>query len=364
MGIGEDEDAADAEVLQVHADFARHPDSEADGRDGHLESGFPVHGRHYPRVTKIRVPTARLHPAVLEAKLRDRVPGYNSPLTIALGTQLYEGGADAGRRQQRAVDALVRIRGVTGLNLQWIDEVHEHPALETVAVLRQDSRTITGLPVRRKPIMPELFDALADAASFRACRYFGFFNADIVVTQAAIDAIEREGKETYGFSRMDFDETGRDLGLMPDGLDMFVFTVDWWRRERRRFRAYVLAEWFYDPVFGAILMCHGDGLILNRNGEIRHEAHPQAPSQGPMSRYNGYLAALDSRYFSLWARYRHRLDEARAQGASDADERAIQRDVFVWRPSLAAALWQTGRSVKATWRYRRLRAAAARELIP
>jgi hypothetical protein len=285
-------------------------------------------------------------------------------LTLVLGTQFYAGDADALRRQQRAMDALLRLRGVTPLNIQWVDEVYERREIETVAVLRQDSRTITGLAVRRKPVMPELFDALAEAASARGSRYFGFFNADIVITQAAVDAIEREGKETYAFSRMDYDrESGRDLGVMPDGLDMFVFTVEWWRRHRHRFRPYVLAEWFYDPVFGAILMCHGDGLILNREGEIRHEAHPNLPPSGLLSHYNGYLAALDSRYFSLWARYRHHLGAARSRNATEFDERALQRDTFVWRPSLSASVWQAGRSLRATLGYRRLRSRMARELL-
>jgi hypothetical protein len=285
-------------------------------------------------------------------------------LTLVLGTQFYAGDAEALRRQQGALDALLLLRDVTPLNVQWVDDVYERRELETVAVLRQDSRTITGLAVRRKPIMPELFDALADAASSRGSRYFGFFNADILISQAAVDAVEREGKETYAFSRMDYDRaTGRDLGLMPDGLDVFVLTVEWWHRHRHRFRAYILGEWFYDPVFGAILMCHGDGLILNREGEIRHEAHPALPPSGVMSHYNGYLAALDSRYFSLWARYRHLLGAARSHDATESDERALQRDTFVWRPSLSASVWQAGRSLRATLRYRRLHARMARELL-
>jgi hypothetical protein len=283
-------------------------------------------------------------------------------LTLVLGTQFYAGDAEALRRQQRAMDALLLLHDVTPLNIQWVDEAYDRPELETVAVLRHDSRAVTGLAVRRKPIMPELFDALADASVLRGSRYFGFFNADILISQEAIDAVEREGKETYGFSRMDFDPgTGRDLGMMPDGLDMFVFTVEWWRRHRHRFRAYILAEWFYDPVFGAILMCHGDGLILNRLGEIRHEVHPHQPPSGLMAHYNGYLAALDSRYFSLWVRYREGLRAARSHHATESDERALQRDVFVWQPSLPASVWQAGRSLKATLRYRRLRARTARD---
>ena len=284
-------------------------------------------------------------------------------MTVLLGTQFYAGSADAMRRQEQAIDALLRLRDVALVNLQWVDEVYERPEIETLAVLRQDSRTVTGLPVGRKPIMPELFDALAGAAAARGCRYFGFLNADILVSQAAIDVIAREARDAYAFSRREVDaETGRELSLILNGLDLFVFAAEWWRRERHRFRPYILAEWFYDCVFGALMACHGDGLILNRDGEIRHEAHPHAPS-GPLAQYNGYLAALDAPYFSLWVGYRQRLDELRQRGASEADERALQREIFVWRPSWPSLLVHVGRQLKARWRYRRLHAEMVRDLL-
>jgi hypothetical protein len=284
-------------------------------------------------------------------------------MTVLLGTQFYAGSADARRRQEQAIDALLRLRDVALVNLQWVDEVYERPEIETLPVLRQDSRTVTRLPVGRKPIMPEVFDALAGAASARGCRYFGFLNADILVSQAAIDVIAREERDGYAFSRRDIEaDTGRELGLMLNGLDLFVFADEWWRRERHRFRPYILAEWFYDCVFGALMACHGDGLILNRDGEIRHEAHPRTLS-GPLAHYNGYLAALDAPYFSLWVRYSQRLDELRQRGASEADERALQREIFVWRPSWPSLLVHVGRQLKARWRYRRLHGEMVRDLL-
>src|SRR5262245_26474575 len=111
------------------------------------------------------------------------------------------------RRQRAAVDAVTALNGVTPINLQWTGEedARKETDMETLAILRHDSRTVTGLPLRRKPIMPEIFDALAAAASERGCRYFAFYNADIIVTQSAIDAIADGGRQAYGFSRMDFD---------------------------------------------------------------------------------------------------------------------------------------------------------------
>jgi hypothetical protein len=283
-------------------------------------------------------------------------------MSLLIGAQFYAGPPDAARRQEQAIEALLRLRGVTRLNIQWVNEVYEHPAIETLAVLRHDSRTVTRLPVRRKPIMPELFDALAAAAATRGCRYFGFVNADILVSQAAVDLITREQRDAYAFSRLDIEpETGRALNLILNGLDLFAFTVDWWRRERHRFRRYILAEWFYDCVFGALIVCHGNGMIVNRDGEIRHEAHPQAPS-GLLAHYNGYLAALDAPYFSLWVRYRNRLDELRKRHAPLMEELALQRETFVWRPSVVDRLVHVGRQLKARWRYRQVYAEMSREL--
>ncbi len=284
-------------------------------------------------------------------------------MTLALGTQVYDGAPDAMARQARAVEALLSLRNVVPLNVQWADAPYEWAGLETIAVLRHDSATVTGLPMRRrKPIMPELFDALADAAAARGCPTFGFLNADIIVSQRAVDLVAGENNDGCMFSRMDFDPiSGNDRGIMLNGLDLFVFAVSWWRRERRRFRPYILGEWFYDPVFAAILLCHGRGTIVNRAGEIRHAMHQHAP-HGPLSHYNGYLAALDAGYFSLWAQYRSRLDALRARGASADEERTLQREIFRWRPSLAERTVQAGRSAKAWFRYQSLRGEMRRAL--
>jgi hypothetical protein len=283
-------------------------------------------------------------------------------MSIVLGSQFYAGALDAARRQERAVEGLLRLRGVTLLNVQWMDDVYERPEIETLPVLRRDSRTVTRRLVRRKPIMPEVFDALSAAAAARGCRYFGFVNADILVSQAAIDVINREQRDAYAFSRVDIEpETGRELSLVLNGLDLFAFSVEWWRHERHRFRPYVLAEWFYDCVFGALIVCHGNGLILNRDGEIRHEAHPQQRPSGLLSHYNGYLAALDAPYFSLWVRYRNRLDELRQRRAPRVEELALQRETFVWRPSAWKRVVHAGRCGLATWRYRQIYSRMSRE---
>jgi hypothetical protein len=275
-------------------------------------------------------------------------------MTIVLGTQFYEGQGGAMRRQQQALDAVVRLAGVEPLNVQWHDQAYDRAGIETIAALRQDSLTVTGLKGRRKPVLPELFDVLAAVAAARNHRYFGFFNADIAVTQAAVDTILRSRKQAYAFSRLDIDECGRDLSIATAGLDLFAFDADWWAENRRRFRPYILGERCFDNVFAAILMCHGDGLILNRHGEIRHEAHPST-WHGAFDEHNVYLATLDAPYFTLWVTYWERLMSARARVASEAEELALQQDVFVLRRSIPSRIWHAGRCVKARWRLQRQR---------
>ena len=275
-------------------------------------------------------------------------------MNILIGTQFYRADADTMRRQADAAASLKALRGVEIVSVQWRDESFPFADVETLAVLEQDCRTVARAPGPRKPILAEVFDALATEARRRGCRWFAFVNSDIVVLQAAIDAMRREQKQTYAFSRRDFRrETGEDAALVTAGLDLFAMEVDWWAAHRRRFRPYILGEWFYDCVFGAILMTFGDGLILNRGGEIRHELHGHGVPNvnSPSAIFNGYLAALDAPLFSLWAHYHAHLVDLRARGASEAEERALVAAGFVWNPSIAATVWHAGRCAKARIRY-------------
>jgi hypothetical protein len=274
---------------------------------------------------------------------------------ILLGTQLYGASGDARRRQDRSVESLIGLPGAAAVNVQFGDAVFEQPGLETLPVLRQDARTVTALPGRRKPIATEVFSALAEAARARGLRWFGYLNADIMVTSRALDIV-REGRDTYAFSRQDVDDRGARLGIVTSGLDFFVFDVGWWERHRRRFRPYVLGECAFDNVYASMMMCHSNGAIVNREPGIFHERHASGAG-GPFADYNWFLAALDSPYFTLWVRYWEQLTAARARGAEPAEEEAIRQRVFVWRRSPAAWAVQAGRSLKARVRFARQRRA-------
>lgn len=279
---------------------------------------------------------------------------------MLVGTHLYDGNGDATRRQQFAMSWLQRLPGVEGLNVQFRSQpCSPGPGIETLASLEQDSFRTAGPGKQRKPLTREIFDTLADVARARGHRYFAYVNSDIIVLPDAIEVIERLGRETYAISRHDIapgSAPSLDGGeLLTSGLDMFVISIDWWKRHRRRFRPYVVGDACWDNVYTAIMMCHSDGVILNRERMILHERHAASRHDSTATaRYNGFMAALDARYFSLWCLYWTRLEQIRASGASERDEQALRDEVFVWQPSAVSAVRQTVRSLQARLQFRRL----------
>jgi hypothetical protein len=283
---------------------------------------------------------------------------------VLIGLQLHEGDASATRRQQHAVEALGRLSGVDCLNVQFRNRRPvTHSEIETAALLTRDSTSFTAANGRPKPLTLEMFDVLARTAARRGRRFFAYINSDIIVTPAALAAVRARGCQTHAISRSDVDHVDGDTAVRPPltaGVDMFVVDVDWWKRHRHRFRPYVIGDACWDNVYTAIMMCHSDGAILNREPLILHERHPVAWNAAtPTAHYNGFLAALDARYFSLWATYWYRLEHARTHGP--IDEEALRREVFVWRRSVWAAMHQAGRNARAWMRYRRQRSPSTAE---
>ena len=273
---------------------------------------------------------------------------------MLIGLNLFNGDAGATKRQSAACDALLELDGVVPLNIQFEDgnDSCSDPRLGSLPALATDSTHVTGSNRRRKPIASEIFDVLASAAQARGLRYFAYINSDIVVTRALVDHVQRGARDTYAVSRCDVgDQSAGDM--MTAGQDMFVVSVQWWQRNRSRFRPYIIGEACWDNVYTALMMCHSDGVLLNRDPLIMHERHAAMwCDTTPEARYNGMLAALDARYFHLWSQYWHRLEAVRAAGD---DEGRLAREIFVWKRSAPDALRQFVRNARARRRYRRLR---------
>ena len=275
---------------------------------------------------------------------------------MLIGLNLFDGDAGAIKRQAAACEALAALDGIEIVNVQF-ERGHrrEAPGITTLAQLVADSTVVTGSSGRRKPIALEMFDVLAAAADARRCQKFAYINSDVVVTPALVQAVRKAGKETYAVSRSDVGggESGR---MVTAGQDMFVVSVEWWRRNRARFRPYILGEACWDNVYTAVMMCHSDGALLNRDPLLLHERHAAVwRDPTPGARYNGYLAALDARYFDLWSRYWHRLEQLRRAGAPREAEADLARDTFMWKRSMPDAVRQFIRGARARRRYRRLR---------
>jgi len=271
---------------------------------------------------------------------------------LTIGTRFYPAAADSERRQAHAREALVALEGVHRVNLQFNDEAFRPEGFETRAVLRLDSIRVTGGGRVRKPIVSEMFDALADAAAERGHRYFAYLNADIEVAQSAVARIVTGGRDAYAFCRMDLAPGIREpREVLLLGLDLFAADVAWWRRERRRFRPYIAGEALWDNVYAALMACHGRAVIFDRDPGIFHEQHAQSWGGGLYAEYNGYLAALDAPYFSRWAHYVAALQAERAGGPA-VDRDRLREEVF-GRPLLRGLDWprHLARDLRARLRY-------------
>jgi hypothetical protein len=277
----------------------------------------------------------------------------SAPARVLVGTHTWAASADAARRNAHGIASLQALCDADIVNVQFRDRPHEHPGVETLARLRRDSNLLVGRTGPRKPLMVDLFDALAHEAVARARPYFCFTNTDILISQPAIDWILQSAKEAYIFSRRNFDgTTGAPTTIEFAGYDVYAIRPAWWFRHRHRFRPYIAGEGIWDEVYTTILMCHSEAAIENRLSLVRHEAHPMVPVPSKeFGRYIQMLSAFDARYFSIWCRYYVGVTAMREAGAGPEEEEAFARAVFVWRPGAADRVIQIARTAKAVARY-------------
>lgn len=258
---------------------------------------------------------------------------------------------DTARREAAAQASLAALASshVECVNLGYVDDPPSEAALPQRRVLTRDAPRVAGVPGARKPVIPEMLDALATEASARGIPRIGLVNGDIIVLPEAIARVAALDRPAAAIARVDVGGGAPDADLLY-GVDMFVFDLAFWRRERRRFRPYLLGEAVWDNVYAAIAICHG-GILLNRERLILHDRHPSATPGSPFERYVHLLAARDRSYFTLWCHYVARAEALRARGGSADEESALQREVFR-APGAAAAAMDIGRA--AWWRAKRM----------
>jgi hypothetical protein len=257
---------------------------------------------------------------------------------ILLGTSI-SGKGDAARRErdaQASLHSLSNCGAAVCVNLGFAGEASTTAILPTLPILTHDARTVTGVQGARKPVVSEMIDALAAEAGRRGLTRIGIVNGDIVVTASALARDAECNAPCAAFSRTDLGGGEPEVNLLY-GVDMFTFDVAFWRRERRRFRPYLLGEPVWDNVYGAIVACHG-GTLFNRERLILHQRHLSASESSVYRSYVQRLAARDSSYFTLWCAYVERAAALRARGGRAQEEYALQRTTFVAPGPAASAL--------------------------
>jgi len=192
-----------------------------------------------------------------------------------------------------------------------------------------------------------MFDALAADAERRGIARVAIVNGDIIVTTDAVRRIVESPHPAVAVARTDMGGGEPEAPLLY-GVDMIAVDVAFWRRERRRFRAYPLGETVWDNVYTAIVVAHG-GTLLNRSRLILHERHTPSRANSPFAAYVHLLAARDRSYFTLWCIYADQAAALRARGGSEVDELALQRAIFQ-PPGMMAGVVDVGRA--AWWRLR------------
>jgi hypothetical protein len=270
---------------------------------------------------------------------------------LLLGTSVSGKPGDTARREAAAQASLAALRpgGTECLNLSFVDEPAADMLLPQRRALTQDAPGVSGVAGARKPLVLEMLDVLAAEASARGIPRIGLVNGDIVVPPAAIARLVALDCPAVAISRTDVGGGGPDAEMLQ-GVDMFVFDREFWQRERRRFRPYLLGEMVWDNVYASLVCCHG-GALLNRERLILHERHPSVAHGSPFARYVHQLATRDRSYFTLWCTYVSRAKALRARGGSAEEEYALQREVFL-APGRAAEAMDIGRA--AWWRAKRM----------
>lgn len=249
---------------------------------------------------------------------------------LVLGTHIYPATGAAADRMRRALDAWVDLPGVRLINLQFADDPGQtHPGFDTRAVLRKDSRAVTGRNGPRKPTMREMLDRLVEIAEATNATYAGFSNADILLSPRAIARVTHGRRDAVIFSRMDIDPlTEQPLGEFFSGQDTLFIRPAAYRAVRSRLRHYVVGEMPWDVIYTSVLLSHCDAELVNRGDDCRHIVHETIWTTSPFAPYAWRLAHMDWTYYARWYRYYNAARELREAGRPAAEEDALRDRVF------------------------------------
>ena len=249
---------------------------------------------------------------------------------VLIGTRAYPAQGEARRRQANAQESLRRLRGVRLANIQFAsrEEWIEVEGFQNQALLKLDSRSVTGASGILKPVAGEMFDCLAEVARSERCEWFGFANADIQLADSVVERVQSSSIDAWIFAREDFDRATPDQFQMNlIGTDVFFVRTSAWSKIRRNFQNYIIGELAWDNVYAAQLLMLLNGRLCTEPSGVRHENHPTAWGTGVFAAFNGWLSVWDSDCFSRWCEYAWYLKHS-GNEASPASRLEMEQRIF------------------------------------
>src|SRR5881394_4443412 len=126
-------------------------------------------------------------------------------MKIVLAVNAFPASGQVGERNAGALADAMQLSRVELVNVLPTDRPYEIDGIQTLRLLKRDAVDVTGIAARRLPIVADIFDVAARHALGVRAEYFAFANADIVVTQAAVDLVAAGAHDAFVFSRTDVD---------------------------------------------------------------------------------------------------------------------------------------------------------------
>lgn len=222
------------------------------------------------------------------------------------------------KMQQLCIETITKLKAmhVIPLNICYQDEIIIPAGWEVSTALSESADKKLNIQGKRKPFVPDLFNAAADYAKQHGINWFIISNSDIFFTPNLINEVRKllkSGYETIAISRNNVENTGRDNGILSSqlelkGYDVFVCQISWWDKNKHRFQPYIFGEQAWDNAYAAIMACHSKNHIFYTSGlcfHIKHEHDWQ--DTGPYSDYNMSIFMTQDRLYG--ERYYPFMDE-------------------------------------------------------
>jgi hypothetical protein len=232
-----------------------------------------------------------------------------------IGTSCLPSG-ETWDRHQAVVGSWRRLPNARAVVYCWLASDTPPAGAEGVRLPRA-SPDVSGIARPVKPLVRDVFDALAAAAQAHGAEFFIYANADIEIPPAALAGVDWESLDAVIFSRADTNAAREVLRIEQGGQDVFAARATWWQQHRDRFGEFVIGEGAWDNIYAAILLSHARTRLLNGTPRVFHLDHRTHWKNSPLVPYISLLTAHHWDYLRAWLRYYEALqrDPAACQDA-------------------------------------------------